>query len=305
MLASRISICALTFRRPRELARLFKGISRLKRPNGFALEVVIVDNDPARSAIDAPNRMDAIDGIPVHWHHEVSGVLARARNLAISSAEGDWLALVDDDEVPHENWLLEYAEISESFEVDGFLGPVVPRLESSAPAVLAFEPFFTRARHPSGADVPVASFRTSNVFARRALFRDVMFDPGFVLPRGEDSDFFLRASEAGARFVWCDAAIVDEFIPPERCRMRYLSRLAFDEGRGCERIRSRRVARGFAASLARALLRIVAAAVWLAPASLAGREALMHAWLRVCRQVGRAYAILRPTALEPLPISPA
>jgi hypothetical protein len=50
----------------------------------------------------------------------------------------------------------------------------------------------------------------------------------------EDLDFFKRMIEAGHTFVWCDEAVVNEVIPPERWRRRYLIRRAVLRGQnGC------------------------------------------------------------------------
>ena len=45
-----VSVCVATYRRPESLARLLESLARLKLAEGPTLEILIVDNDPQRSA---------------------------------------------------------------------------------------------------------------------------------------------------------------------------------------------------------------------------------------------------------------
>ena len=111
-----VSICAVTFRRPRGLARLLESLGRLKLPEGVAAEIVLVDNDPEGAAFHAPDRQESAGGLAVHWHHEPRGDIAHARNRCVDAARGRWIAFIDDDEAAHEGWIAAFHWLSEQVE---------------------------------------------------------------------------------------------------------------------------------------------------------------------------------------------
>jgi len=292
-----------SFRRPAGLARLLESLSRQKLPPGVELEVIVVDDDPEGSAGPVARRFAGAG--PRLWYlaHGRRN-LASARNRGVEAARGRWLAFVDDDEVAREDWLSAYWERAVEGRADGWLGPVLPRLECAGPAWLDLESFYARPRHPTGTPVPRAELRTSNAFLRRALFAERRFDPAFGGPRhfGEDSDLFGRLADAGARFAWCDEAIVEEWLPPERHRLAWLARRAFSGGTVFTRIALRgRPRRAALLHGARSLL-LLAAGALLLPGSLAlGRRRAARLLLRVCVQAGHLAGLLARMAAAPPP----
>jgi succinoglycan biosynthesis protein ExoM len=225
----------------------------------------------------------------VHWHHEERGNISHARNRCVDAASGHWIAFVDDDEAVHEGWIAAYDWLSERVEADGFFGPVLPRLEVERSHWLDLPTFYARRRRTTGAPVERHGACSANAFLRRALLRQVRFDPAFGRTLGEDTDCFLRASDAGARFVWCDEACVDEFIPQERHRPGYLTWRALEGACAWSHIEGARDRRPAPVVAALALARCVAAAGALPFAALGGRRRGFRAWLRLCTQIGRLY----------------
>jgi succinoglycan biosynthesis protein ExoM len=286
-----VSICAVTFRRPRGLARLLDSLAALKLPDGVTAETVIVDNDPQGSAYREPERAGTAGALSLHWHHEPRGDIARARNRCIDQSRGRWLALVDDDEVVHPHWLLAYWEIAARCEADGFFGPVLPRLEVERESWLDLPTFYARRRWPSGTELGLEGPCTANAFLRRELMQRVRFDPAFGRTLGEDTDCFLRARDGGARFVWCDEAIVTEIVPPERHRPGWLCHRALEGASAWEHVLARRSPRPAAAALVAGLARLTAALAWLPVAALAGRRSAFRACLRICTQAGRLWGV--------------
>lgn len=287
-----VSICAVTFRRPRGLSRLLDSLARLKLPEGLRAEVVLVDNDPDGSAFRDPERPEQCGALPVRWYHETRGDIAHARNRCVDEARGSWVAFVDDDEAVHEGWIAAYDWLSEQVEADGFFGPVLPRLEVERSHWIDLPGFYARPRRPTGTWMRANGLCTANAFVRRALLREVRFDPAFGRTLGEDTDCFQRARDGGARFVWCDEACVDEFIPPERHRAGYLCRRALESGAAWSHLERRRSARPLALELALALARLVATLPLLPLAALRGRREAFRTWLRVCTRAGRIHGLL-------------
>lgn len=277
-----------TFRRPAPLARLLESLARQKLPPGVGVEVLVVDDDPDGSAAPVVRRFT--DGPhPVHYLVDGQRNLARARNRGVEAARGRWLAFIDDDEVAGESWLAAYLERAAEGEADGWLGPVLPRLEREVTSWLDLESFYARPRHPTGAPLPRGELRTSNAFLRRALFAGRRFDPAFGGPRhfGEDSELFGRWVDTGARFAWCDEAVVEEWLPPERHRLAWLARRAYSGGYVWTRIALRgRPRRAALAHLARSLVLLAAGLALLPGALVLGRRRVARLLLRACMQAG-------------------
>ena len=223
-----ISICVATYRRRYGLARLLDSLARMKLPEGVRAEVIVVDNDPASDPREVASR-DTAAPLPLRWLREPRRTIAYARNLAVTNARGEWLAFVDDDEIVDEGWLAAYWARAEEGDCDGWFGPVLPRIELWATPWLDAS-FFEGARFASGTRITNLGAHTCNAFVRRANFRDARFDPTYGRSGGEDTALFRRLAAGGARFAWCDEAIVHEYVPVERHRPGWLVQRAFRGG---------------------------------------------------------------------------
>jgi succinoglycan biosynthesis protein ExoM len=285
-----VSICVATFRRPQGLARLLDSLARLTLPKDLVVEIIVVDNDAvgeARSQALAVS--EAAEN--ARWFVEPRQNISLARNRAVSEARGRWLAFIDDDEVADENWLAAFWAEVESGAGDGFFGPVLPRLDAVAIPWLGVETFFSRRRHPSGKRIEACETSTSNALVRHSLFADCRFDPAWGRTGGEDSEIFDRMLAAGARFLWCDEAIVCETIPASRYRLGWLAQRAFRGGMSFTRLqRQRQCAGAVWRGLLRALLALAVLVPLLPLALLGGRSAAARVWLRICTQAGHLWA---------------
>lgn len=285
-----VSICIATFRRPKSLVRLLESLARQKLPEGLGLEILVVDND---SAGRARGEAIAICEIAqsVRWLFEPRQNIALARNRAVAEARGKWIAFLDDDEVADENWLAALWTEAQRNEGDVLFGPVVPHFDTRANSWLDAETLYSRARRVTGAPVEVGDASTSNALVSRSLFADCLFDPAWGLTGGEDVELFDRMFAAGARFRWCDEAIVHETIPVQRQRLGWLVQRAFRGGVGHTRLqRQRRRGGAVRRDLPRAMLALVCLSALLPFSALAGRSAMVRVGLRICTQAGHLWA---------------
>jgi len=288
-----VSVCVATYRRPEGLARLLASLARLKLAAEPTLEILIVDNDPQRSAATTARSLGEYPHL-VRWLEDPRRNIAHARNRAVDEASGRWLAFIDDDEVADEHWLAAHWQRAAEGECDGWFGPVLARLEENVSGWLDLAAFYARPRHPTGTLLGRASPRTGNAFVRRALFEGRRFDPAFGRSGGEDCELFGRMLHAGARFCWCDEAIVTEFVPAARYRLGWLGRRAFRGGFVHARLEQRRLGRVAAVLRGgpKALLALLLFAARVPAAASGGRAAAARAWLRACTQAGHLWALL-------------
>jgi glycosyltransferase involved in cell wall biosynthesis len=229
--ATHIDVCICTYKRPQLLLRLLTALGTQDTGGLFTYSVVVADNDHLESARQIVTDFAATTPIPIRYCVEPCQNIALARNKAIENATGDFVALIDDDEEPFPDWLFRLVTAIESYAADGVLGPIVPRFLTSPPDWVVRGRFFDRPSPPTGTWLRWKQTRTGNALLRRRIFGDPgnRFRPE-CRHGGEDVDFFRRMIADGMRFVWCAEARVQEAVPAERSRRRYLLKRALLRG---------------------------------------------------------------------------
>jgi succinoglycan biosynthesis protein ExoM len=240
-----VDVCVVTFRRPEGLERLLEGLNKLAfeklelPPN---IEIVVVDNDSAGSAYAVCERLASRLRWPLKYYIEPHRGISQARNKAIANVRTnvDFIALIDDDEVPEPLWLDELLYVQQVYAADVVGGPVLPRFHEQVPDWIIKGKFFgenplERPRYPTGHVVKFAASGNSLIHAQ--LFREtsLRFDPLRGLTGGEDTHFFRQLYNAGYKMVWADAALVYEYIPESRTNLRWLLKRAYRMGLGLGR----------------------------------------------------------------------
>jgi len=218
----RVAICICTYKRQELLAKLLRGVSELtfSKVGAPEINVVVVDNDAARSAEEictaAPQRW------PIKYAVEPRRNMATVRNRAVlEGGNVDFVALLDDDEVPTPPWLDELLATQAQFEADVVSGPVTPVFSAETAEWIRAGGFFDRPRFTTGHVMDKCS--TNNVLVRREVFtRARHFEEGMQLTGVEDTHFFMRVKQAGYKIVWSDGALVQETIPAARANLRWL-----------------------------------------------------------------------------------
>ena len=128
-----ICICICTYKRPEILGQLLKHLSGQNTEGLFSYSIVVADNDHVQSARSVVHEFAAESSISVSYCVEPQQSIALARNKAVSTATGDFIAFIDDDEVPSPDWLRLLFEAIESYGADGVLAPVLPRFLTPPP----------------------------------------------------------------------------------------------------------------------------------------------------------------------------
>jgi succinoglycan biosynthesis protein ExoM len=229
-----ICVCICTFNRPELLRRLLSSLAEQETSDLFDYSIVVVDNDRTESARRTVESSAHESNISINYYAEPEQNIALARNMAVAHASGDFVAFIDDDETPIDEWLLRMHSALLRYGVDGVLGPVKPLFEVMPPEWTVEAGFFERANyeHETGFILDWRQTGTGNVLIRRPILDEVSgpfrreFGSG-----GEDLDFFRRAMGLGKVFVWCEEATVYEIIPGERTRLSFQLRRALLRGK--------------------------------------------------------------------------
>jgi glycosyltransferase involved in cell wall biosynthesis len=238
----RVAVCIASYRRPERLLALLGALDAQRfdgeRP-GIAL--VVADNDAEGSARAVCEQAAERLSLPIHYAHEPRKGIPYARNAAVAAAgDAEWIAFIDDDEIPDPRWLATLLAVQRETGADVVTGPVLPRFERVPMPWIAQGGFFAPARRPTGTALDTAFTNNALVRARALAEAGELFDLRFTWGVGEDAELFSRLAAGGARIVWADEAIVHESVPPERACTRWLLRRGFAVGTATTHIARRR-----------------------------------------------------------------
>jgi glycosyltransferase involved in cell wall biosynthesis len=229
-----VSIILPTQRRPASLARAAGSALAQTGVDPASLELVVVDNDSAPSALDVVARLAQGAPFPVRYVHEPRLGVAFARNAGVAAAEGELIAFLDDDEEAPAGWLAALLKVQADYGADAVFGPVRAR----APASVRWhrdylEQFFSRLS-PAGAGLIDRYYGCGDSLVRRGALPDprAPFSDARNHTGGEDDLLFGQMKARGARFAWAPDAWVWEDPVPERLTLRYTLLRAFTYGQG-------------------------------------------------------------------------
>lgn len=226
-----ICICICTYKRNRLLEHLLIKLQNQQTDGLFTYSIVVVDNDNQESARNTVEKVREKAAILINYFVEPQKNIALARNKAILNAKGDYIAFIDDDELPCDAWLLNLLNTCNEHRVDGVLGPVIPDFEMPPPDWILKGNLCSRPTYKTGAVMHWSNCRTGNTLLKLSLFMNggCLFDAAYGI-QGEDVNFFKKVQEKGHFFVWCNEAPVYEVVPPERSTRRYFLKRAFLQG---------------------------------------------------------------------------
>lgn len=283
-----ISVCICTYHRPALLKRLLTELGRQDTKGLFDFSVVVADNDHRQSAKQVVSEFASTSSIPIIYSMEPEQNFALVRNKALENAKGDFIAFIDDDEIPIVDWLCNLFAACNAYGVDGVLGPVRPHFEHKPPQWVIKGKIFERPEHNNGYKMDWPETRTGNLLFRRDILNGI--DNAFRSEFGtgsEDVDFFRRMISNGKIFVWCNNAVVYETVPPERCKRSYLLKLALLRGGNSIKHQVH-----FARNLIKSFIAVPAYCLAIPFLFVAGDHYVMIYLIKLCDHIGRLLALM-------------
>src|SRR5713101_8324644 len=119
--AKHINVCVCTYKRTDFLRRLLEELAFQDTGGLFTYSIIVVDNDHFRSAERVVSDFAARQSVSASYCVESRQNIALARNKAIENTVGDFIAFIDDDELPTKCWLLTLFMTLNEYDVDGVL----------------------------------------------------------------------------------------------------------------------------------------------------------------------------------------
>ena len=288
-MSNHISVCICTYRRGELLRQLLERLRGQRTDGLFSYSVVVSDNDYLQSAKEIVSQFTITSSTPaVLYCVESEQNIALARNKAIAHAEGNFIAFIDDDEFPTEEWLWNLFTTRSAYDAAGVLGPVRPYFAYQPPDWVVKGKLFDRPTYPTGHAMDWRQSRTGNVLFKKEILDGLeeAFRPQFGTG-GEDVDFFGRMTRRGCLFVWCNEAEVFEVVPQARCTRRYLLRRALLRGRISLQRGGSRVF-----SIGKSLIAISIYGLGLPILFVLGHHHFMKYLIKLCDHAGKILAII-------------
>ncbi|MFB3077670.1 MAG: glycosyltransferase family 2 protein, partial [Lysobacterales bacterium] len=209
--------------------------------DAVAVTAIIVDNDPLEQNARLCRQLAPQLPIALNYVEEPRSGVTHARNTAIEQAlaqGADFVALIDDDDIPQADWLLKLLERQAETGADLVFGTW--QTDPDMPGWALKSGIF---RDPDKAKNIASSRRyglpayasTCNVMAGRDILVRLselgpVFNHNFMYSGGEDKDMFIRARSLGAKLESADASIIHLCHQPERYAPRELLRRGFKCG---------------------------------------------------------------------------
>ena len=257
----KLSIIVATYNRSQSLLRTLRSVVAQSAP-AEQWELVVVNNNSTdnTAAVFAQFAAEHSE-FNLRMVDEPKQGLSNARNCGIMASEGQYVAIVDDDESLEDSFAESYIAFFDAFPTAMAAGGAVkaeydnlrPRWMSRFTEQMIANPIdldiavtiFPSHRVPAGGNM---AFRRE-VFDRVGMFNPRLGRNGQSLVGGEENDLFARLRREGELLYFVPNAAIYHHIPDSKLTDDYFDRLSYNVGRS-KRLRAE--ADGCVAELLRA-----------------------------------------------------
>ena len=219
-----------TFKRPKMLDNTLKSFCEVEIPEGYDVSLIILDNDETGSAKETVDRN--ISNIPFTTHYEINpvrGTVSQRNTFIDKTLNGSYshAVMVDDDETAEKQWLVRMVDTLNQYDADVVDGAVERVLPEDTPKWMIKGKFFEWHSFKTGSIRRAAS--GANCLFKVKLIKEMglRFNTAFNLSGGSDTFFFTEATNKGAKIVWLDERLVNEYFPKSRTTKKWILMRAF------------------------------------------------------------------------------
>ena len=238
----RLSLIVATYNRAESLITALQSVVEQTAPKEEWECVVVNNNSTDDTAARFKTFAEAHPDVQLRMVDEQRQGLSYARNRGIGESDGEYIAIIDDDERIAPDFIASYIALFDSTsDAMAAGGPIVAEYPSGKPRWMSSfterpiantmyfgdkVTLFPAGRIPGGGNMAIR---------RSAIRRYGVFDTslGYVgekLIGGEECDLFERLQIAEAKYYYVPGAVMYHIIPKEKLTQEYLSRLSYNVG---------------------------------------------------------------------------
>ncbi len=238
----RLSLVIATYNRAESLLVALQSVIEQDAPRN-EWECVVVNNNSTDATEERFAEFAAAHpDVKLRMVKEMRQGLSYARNRGIGESEGEYIAIIDDDERIAPEFISSYIALFDSTpDAVAAGGPIVAEYPLGKPRWMSRfteRPIantmyfgdevclFPAGRIPGGGNM---ALRRSAV-RRYGVFDTSLGYVGEQLIGGEESDLFERLQIAEAKYYYVPGAVMYHIIPKEKLTEEYLSRLSYNVG---------------------------------------------------------------------------
>lgn len=238
----RLSIVIATYNRSAMLMQTLQSVVEQTAPRQ-EWECVVVNNNSTDDTAEAFAAFAArYPDYNLRMELEPNQGLSYARNRGIRESEGEYIAIIDDDERIAPEFVVSYIDLFDTTpDAVAAGGPIVAEYPTGRPrwmSAFTERPIantmyfgdevreFPRGRVPGGGNM---ALRRSAV-RRYGVFDTSLGYVGESLVGGEETDLFERLQIAEAKYYYVPKAVMYHIIPKEKLTVEYLRRLSYNVG---------------------------------------------------------------------------
>lgn len=293
----RLSLVIATYNRVASLLETLRSVIAQSAPKE-QWECVVVNNN---SSDDTDERFAEFAAQHPQYNlkivTELNQGLSYARNRGIREGEGEYIAIIDDDELIAPDFIAAYIELFDTVpEAIAAGGPIVAKYPAGRPRWMSCyteRPIantmyfgdsvreFPKGRVPGGGNM---ALRRSAI-RRYGVFDTSLGYAGESLIGGEECDLFERLQIAGAKYYYAPKAVMYHIIPSEKLTKAYLSKLSYNVG--VSQLRRATVNRRVGK------VRLIECGKWLATLAIAVWYVLSLQWGKAQRLISMRWNITR------------
>lgn len=221
-------IAVPTFQRNDPLRELLSALQQQAHPalGKVHVSILVIDNNPdgrARSVIDSIDHSKTV--YPVNYVYEEAPGVAHVRNRALAECvANDFLAFIDDDELPAPGWLTALWQQKEKSGAAAVFGSVEAQFEGTPPSWIVRGDFHSKRVEIDGPRAKPGGTDNCLIDLNAVRRHDLSFDTKLSLVGGEDTLFFDTLLRRGERLANAARAVTYERVPPGRDTLDWLNR---------------------------------------------------------------------------------
>lgn len=220
-----ITAAVCTYNRAPLLSGALESLVAQETRDRFSFEILVIDDASTDDTVQVVERFSSLSGVRVRYIRAEGRGIGPARNVAMKTAVGSWVAFMDDDERAAPGWLLALHAVASQTKAPVVGGPVRALLSESQLNLLSpsCQSVIGHGEYPYNS--PTLLTGTWSPGCGNVILSTRIIDElgGFsdAPSAGEDNDLWRRVRSAGYEIWYAPDAVIHHVVPRYRLTTAY------------------------------------------------------------------------------------